>query len=457
MPLPHSTLCLDGSTLLAQRVRALREPRKPLADRWRQPWLKAVGFLMMAYIVSSQALMGFGPFSVLGFGSAVVLAGLLVVGRFFGLWTQDIGGWIWFPIVFVVYCAIRSFSGIRHTNPLDVLSAVFSAYLGGIGVAAAMQAGVPFRKVVLAQMISGLCQIGAGAVGIGTEPTITGEEVRYAGLTGNANEFGLQLTLGACLIWLVPKQAGLSGCLFAFGAVVYALVTSGSRQALLVGCLFVGLVIIQLWPELKKRRVILSVACVGLLAASALLGPILVERGRDIPAVRRALEYHSDSSYRKRVTLIQQGLRLWRGSPLLGNGLDSFRGLSGQGTYAHNDYVELLSDLGLIGLLLFYAMHVKILIGANRLPGALRLSCWVLIGLLMLLDTGSVGYKRKQTVVLLMVLVSLTRKLPAVELPETFDLRRVRTPIPSLGSREFKQPADALSRRSNDSTKEWIG
>jgi hypothetical protein len=41
-------------------------------------------------------------------------------------------------------------------------------------------------------------------------------------LTGNANELGLQLTLGACMIWLFPKRAGAIGCSFAFVVAAYA-------------------------------------------------------------------------------------------------------------------------------------------------------------------------------------------------------------------------------------------
>ncbi|NUM88849.1 MAG: hypothetical protein HUU37_06575, partial [Bdellovibrionales bacterium] len=103
-----------------------------------------------------------------------------------------------------------------------------------------------------------------------------------------------------------------------------------------------------------------------------------------------------------------QGLQLWQQAPLFGNGLDAFRGLSGQGTYAHNNYVELLCDLGLLGTLLFYALHAQVLLRAHQARPTLRFYCWVFVVMLLLADMGYVSYTSKQSVMILMLLTVVT-------------------------------------------------
>ncbi len=398
--------------MLSRRTPGAAARRVEPQSRW---WLRAASVLVMGYVVASQSLMEVEQWSRAGFAIAVLLAVLLGFGRIYGIYRFGAGRWLWFPGMFVCYCVLRGLAGSEYSNPVDVLSTLASAYLGGIGVAAALQAGVPFRALVYAQVLSILCQMAAVRFGMGTDPGPDETELRYAGLTGNANEFGLQFTLGACLIWLLPKQSGFWACLFSFGAVAYGLVTSGSRQALLAVPFFAVLVLVNLFYTIRKGRrlIVAGVIVVLLCGIGAFFAPLLLERGREITAIRRALEYDSDSSYQKRLGMVQQGLSLWQEAPLFGHGVDAFGGLSGLGMYAHNDYVELLCDLGLVGAFLFYAVHANIAIGAAGLPRSLRLGCWILVLLLLCLDTGSVGYKRKQTVMILMVLGSICQPASA--------------------------------------------
>jgi O-antigen ligase len=271
----------------------------------------------------------------------------------------------------------------------------------------AIRAGVPFRALVYAQVISGLCQIGAGLYGIGTEPQGGEEEVRYAGLAGNANELGLQLTLGACLIWFLPKKAGAAACALALAAVAYAICTTGSRKAFLMMPVFLLLVVIQMAAYIKKHRAIFAIAgIVGLGLAGIVLTPTILESAKDITAISRTLDPY-DSSFDKRSGMAHQAVRLWHEAPLFGNGTDAFRRLSGYGTYAHNNYAELLCDLGVVGTMLFYAIHLYILFMCFRLPLPLAVYCCVFVILLLALDIGYVSYYRKQTIMILMVLASI--------------------------------------------------
>ncbi|MGH7866088.1 MAG: O-antigen ligase family protein [Candidatus Dormibacteraceae bacterium] len=377
-------------------------------SRW---WLHGATVLVMAYVIASQVLLDVGGWSLVGFAVAVLLAALLGFGRLFGIYKFSAGRWLYLPGLFVFYCAMRGLLGSKYSQPLGVLEMLASGYLGGAGVAAALLAGVRFRALVYAQMLSNLCQIAAVLFVFGDAPLAGENGVRYAGLTGNANEFGLQLALGACLIWLLPKKSGVLACLFAFGAVAFALMTSWSRQVLLVVPFFLALVLIAAFSTRNKRRRLIVggfVVALGVLGVS--LAPVLEERASEIAAIQRAVDYKDESSYLTRYNMVQKALSLWEEAPLLGNGVDAFHSLSGYQTYAHNNYVELLCDLGLVGVFLFYAIHVNIVLGASRVRGPLRLCCLLFVLLLVCLDTGSVGYKRKPTVMVLMILGAIASR-----------------------------------------------
>jgi O-antigen ligase len=363
----------------------------------------------MLYVVASQALLDLRGWSSIAFAIAVLLSVSIFIGKTHGLCRIEFGRSLWVPVAFIGYCLLRSFSTVKDTAPLDVLASVTSAFLGGVAVAAAMQAGVRFKTLVYAQLASCVVQLVIIFLGIGPEPN-PGEEdsFRLAGLTGNANELALQLTLGACLIWLRPRRSGLIACGSAFACVAAALTLTGSRKAVLIGLFFLVLLAVQLLGFMPRRRrlqfgVLLSFP---VLVAVVLATPTLLRYSTELLAVQRAVQFE-DSSYRLRAQMIDQAIQLWRQNPLFGNGLDAFRGLSGQGTYAHNNYVELLCDVGLVGVALFYAMHVQVLYLASRLPRLQKLCCWVFVLMLAVADVGYVSYKRKQTVMLLMVLLGL--------------------------------------------------
>jgi O-antigen ligase len=373
-------------------------------------WLRGATGLVIGYVVASQALLELSGWSFLAVACAALLAGHLIIGGLLRISNLRFGRWVWIPVVFISYCLMRSFSGIKGTNPFDVLISVASAFLGGVAVAVALKAGVRFRWLVYAQVASNLLQIIIVLLGLGPAPVSGEDTFRYAGMTGNANALALQLTLGACTIWLLPRKAGLVPCLFAFGAVAFALAVTGSRKAVLVALFFLVLVCLQaanLLPQGRRRRLWLTLAVAVPCLLGLFLAPSVYQHGQDILPVQRTLEYQ-DSSYQTRAEMIQQGIRLWLQAPLFGNGLDSFRGLSGQDTYSHNNYVELLCGIGIVGTLLFYAIHAQVVIRAARARHSLRYYCWVFILTLLLADIGYVSYKSKQSIMILMVLTVVT-------------------------------------------------
>jgi O-antigen ligase len=108
----------------------------------------------------------------------------------------------------------------------------------------------------------------------------------------------------------------------------------------------------------------------------------------------------------ERARFIKKGLELIAESPIVGRGLDTFRWLSGEGTYAHNNLVELGVALGLIGIVLYYGFHVSILASAAR-RWRTDDFVWRFIAIavptLLLLDIAVVSYASKLSTMLLIM------------------------------------------------------
>jgi O-antigen ligase len=74
-----------------------------------------------------------------------------------------------------------------------------------------------------------------------------------------------------------------------------------------------------------------------------------------------------DGSLTERSSMMSDARNLWEQKPLSGWGTDQFRYLADYQTYSHNNYLELLSNNGLLGLLLYYGIFVLLLIPASRM------------------------------------------------------------------------------------------
>lgn len=69
----------------------------------------------------------------------------------------------------------------------------------------------------------------------------------------------------------------------------------------------------------------------------------------------------NDLSVASRYKMIEFGLNCFRESPIVGHGIDAFKNLYPyKEAYAHNNYIELLVDVGIIGLIIYYIAFVSV-------------------------------------------------------------------------------------------------
>ena len=117
-----------------------------------------------------------------------------------------------------------------------------------------------------------------------------------------------------------------------------------------------------------------------------------------------------DNSTQIRDAFAKDAFHVWLKYPIVGCGLDCYRSLNSikYGMYAHNNYVELLADLGIIGTGIFYSAYLYCALKLMRMPRKNHLT-WVLIIILLIMlvmDIGSVSYNSFLDKILIMTMFS---------------------------------------------------
>lgn len=114
-----------------------------------------------------------------------------------------------------------------------------------------------------------------------------------------------------------------------------------------------------------------------------------------------------EGSITLRVYMVRYGLELFKASPLIGYGINNYRILLGKNigriTYAHNNYIELLVGLGILGAIIYYSMYANAVICLLKSKNNLNLRYLFLTFLLsvLIIDFASVNYYSKHIYIVL--------------------------------------------------------
>lgn len=117
-----------------------------------------------------------------------------------------------------------------------------------------------------------------------------------------------------------------------------------------------------------------------------------------------------DVSTQERMYLIDKATSVWLDHPILGVGWDNFRENNILNVSAHNNYMEMLASLGVIGFVLFYLIFIRVLyLAVDRfIKRAIVHEDILIIGFALsylFFEIGSVDlYNRERMILLLFVL-----------------------------------------------------
>lgn len=198
------------------------------------------------------------------------------------------------------------------------------------------------------------------------------------------------------------------------GILLVILVMGGSRKNIVAIPVIAVVFSLFSGDASKKMKMLLA------LVAASLVGLYLLETVPALEQIRKSLEgmlngFRSgeeemvDGSTQQRMYLMQQGIQVWKEHPFLGVGWNNYRYYNDAKLYAHNNYVELLASLGIVGFLLYYAMFLRVtyILGSALGNRRLRKEDVLLLGFCgntLLTEIGAITLYNKERVVLLLVI-----------------------------------------------------
>ena len=97
-----------------------------------------------------------------------------------------------------------------------------------------------------------------------------------------------------------------------------------------------------------------------------------------------------DMSTMDRILFARNSFEVFLKHPFIGVGLDNYRFNNYMIYYAHNNYLEIAADLGIIGIVLYYWFPVKVFIGSINKKNIIII---ILIFIILIMDIANVSYE----------------------------------------------------------------
>lgn len=186
----------------------------------------------------------------------------------------------------------------------------------------------------------------------------------------NANEAGIQLSITCIFLfhsyyqtYLLKKKRRILTLIVFFAILIFL---TGSKKALMFVCVGLWLVYTLNLERKNRMMIIVPVSALGLIGGyylmlhNAFLYQII---GNRIESFFLLLSNQGmgDLSSRIRIEMITEGISAWVKKPLLGYGINTYESTMGFNEYSHNNFVELLYSVGILGTLLYYAIYIYML------------------------------------------------------------------------------------------------
>lgn len=196
-------------------------------------------------------------------------------------------------------------------------------------------------------------------------------------LFSNANIFAMLVMISLmCSIYLIFVSAGIMKVLYfvCAGTQFYMLLLSAGRKYILVSVVFIFVVYLMKNGLKKVRSFVKAIIFLGIVC---ILGYYIMFK---IPMFYEVIGYRFENTINSfiygirtveesgdivRTNMIQYGLHYFSESPFCGNGQGgfaiNFQRDYGRMVYSHNNYIELLANLGVCGFVYYYLYYFRVL------------------------------------------------------------------------------------------------
>ncbi len=326
----------------------------------------------------------------LSFSKYAAWASLFIAVVFIStLWAEDINlalyYFVWSFQVFIICILLDSF--IDSEKRLNfILKCII---IGGGLLAARLLIEIPFN------------QWGTGRLG--------------RGIDYNPNTLGLRLAFASLVSTYFMVKVATKKYIYFLSSILLVTVSmfTGSRKVFVV--LVVGYLLFLLFFGSFKKSYIKKLPFIVLIGTLMLIlifnfGPLYDVLGSRVESTFNAFTgneiNNSESETQLRTAMIIEGLNLFQNSPLIGYGIGNFEEVSSYGTYSHNNYIEMLTGMGIIGFIVYYSFYCYLLfkLGSGILSGNKKFVLpFTIICLMFINETAIVSYQSLYTQILIML------------------------------------------------------
>jgi O-antigen ligase len=240
---------------------------------------------------------------------------------------------------------------------------------------------------------------------------------RFVGMLGNANELSRIVILYAIVaMYLVVVDKNLLVGLIAtaglFAAAMIILATQSRTGLVVLGLVTLGAFVLMKGYVQKVIAIILAFLVVTYGVLTTDIGQQTVDKvGQRFESAVGSDGGKIDSSTAGRLAMINMAWDMFKQNPL-GNGVGAFE--HKYGAYAHNATMDLLANLGILGLLLWWMLYAALYIKAKGIPDRrIRYAVYLGIVAAFLFEMSDVFYaKRSGVVIITMLLVMCMLNTP---------------------------------------------
>lgn len=251
-------------------------------------------------------------------------------------------------------------------------------------------------------------------------------------LFGNSNILATLLMNSALYaIWLlvysenkiIPKIA-LTMCLVVS---YYGMFLSGGRKFIIIPAIFLYILLLFKKDSHGRKHLVkytgVVIAVYYLIMNVPAFYAVIGERMESLFSFIHTGHSISGKSAEIRATMIEIGFNRWLDSPIWGYGFDSFkhynRLMTGHFYYSHNNYIELLYDLGIIGFAIYYWFYWNLFYvawkGKNSYIPEIRAFVIGTVFSMLVFEYGAVNYTVTATQIMLFFACTMLKNLDMKE------------------------------------------
>lgn len=278
-------------------------------------------------------------------------------------------------ILFYLYSALTIFWAISTENVIIALSTQLYILIVDLILYNIMDNNPSFIYKIIDALI-----IGSIALGIyiysrfGITVFMNARTVEGA---GNANtiafisSFAIMFAFAMTKMRNLPKKKNNLYFLSMIINAMFALLSASKKIFIFLGVFFAVYLLFTNNPLKLFRNIIIIIVALAIVRYLIMNNEFLYNLiGHRITIMFSTLNgAKADGSTGFRISLLNWGLEWFKQRPLFGYGLDCFKyklgstyqTWAGYNAYAHNNYIELLVDFGLVGTLIYYSLYIDIL------------------------------------------------------------------------------------------------